>query len=78
MHDVNKKSVMVYLDPKIVAEARELGLNISKICENALKMAIEQLRPLYKKNNPENRENVVRPPGFEPGSPAREAEVLPG
>ena len=23
-------------------------------------------------------ETMVRPPGFEPGSPAREAEVLPG
>jgi post-segregation antitoxin (ccd killing protein) len=28
-----KKSVMVYLDPKVVAEARELGLNILKICK---------------------------------------------
>jgi post-segregation antitoxin (ccd killing protein) len=44
MHDVNKKSVMVYLDPKVVAEARELGLNISKICENALKEAIKRLK----------------------------------
>jgi len=24
---------MVYLDPKVVAEARELGLNILKICK---------------------------------------------
>jgi post-segregation antitoxin (ccd killing protein) len=68
----------VKVDKDLVKEAHELGLNVSKICENALKMAIEQLRSLYKKNNPENRENVVRPPGFEPGSPAREAEVLPG
>ena len=68
----------VKVDKDLVKEAHELGLNVSKICENALKMAIEQLKPLYKKNNPENRENVVRPPGFEPGSPAREAEVLPG
>jgi len=54
MHDVNKKSVMVYLDPKIVAKARELGLNISKTCENALKMAIEELGEFYKENKPEN------------------------
>jgi len=54
MHDVKKKSVMVYLNPEIVAKARELGLNISKICENALKMAIEGLGSLYKENKTEN------------------------
>jgi post-segregation antitoxin (ccd killing protein) len=37
------------IDPKVVAEARELGLNISKICENALKMAIEQLKQFIQK-----------------------------
>jgi post-segregation antitoxin (ccd killing protein) len=46
-----KKSVMVYLDPKVVAEARELGLNILKICENALKKAIKRLKGQKSKNN---------------------------
>ena len=35
---------MVYLNPKVMKEARELGLNISRIYENALKEAIRRLR----------------------------------
>jgi post-segregation antitoxin (ccd killing protein) len=37
MKEGRKKNVMVYLEPEIVKKAREIGLNISKICENALK-----------------------------------------
>ncbi|MEM2915361.1 MAG: type II toxin-antitoxin system CcdA family antitoxin [Candidatus Bathyarchaeia archaeon] len=40
----------------IFREAKELGLNVSKICENALKTAIEQLRPLYGKTEAKNCE----------------------
>jgi len=47
-----KKNVMVYLDPKVVKEARELGLNISKVCENALKEAIRRLKGENPKTNP--------------------------
>jgi hypothetical protein len=65
MHDVNKKSVVVYLDPKVVAEARELGLNISKICENALKEAIKRLKDQDSKNDL-NFNCVAGPLGFEP------------
>jgi len=32
------------LDPEVVKEARELGLNISKVAENALKGAISALK----------------------------------
>jgi hypothetical protein len=46
----------IRIDEDVLREAKALGLNVSKICENALKMAIEQLRPLYKKNSPENYE----------------------
>ena len=67
-----KKNVMVYLDPKVVEEARELGLNISKVCENALKEAIRRLKgEPYGKNpgsNPFNNKSVVGSPGFEQGS----------
>jgi post-segregation antitoxin (ccd killing protein) len=42
----------LYIDSEILKEAQELGLNISKTCENALKVAIERLRPMYTKNNP--------------------------
>ncbi len=37
----------IYIDFKILKEAQDLGLNVSKTCENALKMAIKQLEPLY-------------------------------
>jgi post-segregation antitoxin (ccd killing protein) len=69
VRDVNKKSVMVYLDPEVVKEARELGLNISRICENALREAIRRL----KGENCGINEKIVLRPGFEPGSGAREA-----
>ena len=39
-----KKKFNVYLDDKVVKEAKELGLNISKICENALRTYIRALR----------------------------------
>ena len=77
-----KARTTVYLDSEIVDEAQELGLNLSKTCENALKQAIKQLRPLYGKNNPRDcpespqNEHVVGLPGFEPGSRAPEAQSL--
>ncbi len=62
----------VKVDKDLVREAHELGLNVSKICENALKQAIEQLRPLYSKNIPKNCQNisggVVPRAGFEPAT----------
>ena len=64
MRDVNKKSVMVYLDPEVVKEARELGLNISRICENALREAIRRLKGEDCQNN--NHREIVGPRGFEP------------
>jgi post-segregation antitoxin (ccd killing protein) len=39
-----KKKYNVYLSEKVVAEAKELGLNISRICENSLKSYINALR----------------------------------
>lgn len=39
-----KKKFNVYLDERVVKEAKQLGLNISKISENALKMYIDALR----------------------------------
>ncbi|MGF3573720.1 MAG: type II toxin-antitoxin system CcdA family antitoxin [Candidatus Bathyarchaeia archaeon] len=44
MREGKKKNVMIYLDPKVVEESRELGLNISKVSENALKEAIRRLK----------------------------------
>ena len=42
-----KKNTLIYLDEDVVKEAKELGLNISKTCENCLKQAVKQMRPLY-------------------------------
>ena len=38
-----KKSTCLYLDPQIVGTAKRMGLNVSKVSENALKEAIERL-----------------------------------
>jgi hypothetical protein len=65
LHDVRKKSVMVYLDPEIVKEAREIGLNLSRVCENALREAVEQLRPIYLKKRSRECEGAG-PRGLEP------------
>ena len=46
----HKVRTTIYLPKEILIEAQELGLNVSKTCEIALKQAIEQLRPLYVKN----------------------------
>ena len=39
----NRKSTCLYLDMKVVETARQLGLNISRVSENALKEAIGRL-----------------------------------
>ena len=38
-----KATVGITLPPEMVRKAREYGLNISKICENALKIYIKRL-----------------------------------
>ena len=45
-----KKNVMIYIEENIAEEAKEIGLNISKTCENALKEAIRRLRSSYQQN----------------------------
>ena len=77
-----KSRTTLYMDSEIVKEAQNLGLNISKTCENALKQAIKHLKPLYGENKPkdcpDNPKNkpLVGLPGFEPGSRAPEAQSL--
>ena len=81
-----KKNVLLYLDEDVVEEAKELGLNLSKVCENALKEAIKRLKGENCENNSyspfSNRmaghtnKKMVRPPGFEPGLGAWRAPVL--
>ena len=45
--DAKKKRTTVYIDPDVLARAQELGLNISKTCENSLITAIEALEYVY-------------------------------
>ena len=54
-------NVTIYVDKDVVREAKEVGLNISKVCENALKDAIRRLKSENCKNTP----GV----GFEPTRP---------
>ena len=68
----------IYVDEDVLKTAKEMGLNISKTCENALKLAIEQLKPIYGNNNPQNllkntpNDHMVGPGRFE--RPSRESE----
>jgi len=45
-----KVSLTVYVDRKVIDEAKAAGLNLSKTCENALKQATEALRKTYATN----------------------------
>jgi post-segregation antitoxin (ccd killing protein) len=47
-------NVTIYIDEDVVKEAKEIGLNISKICENALKEAIRKLKGKNPGNKTEN------------------------
>ena len=66
-----KQKVMINLSPEIVKKARDLGLNISKVAENALIEAIKRLESPVPSNKPDNLSNIgqndlVREVGFEP------------
>ena len=74
-----KKNVMIRIDAEIVEKAKEIGLNISKVSENALKEMIKHIESPKASNNPiECPDNgcLVGLPGFEPGSRAPEAQSL--
>ena len=68
----DKKKLTLYVDAEIIEEAKELGLNISKVCENSLKEAIRRLRGSNNPNSFENKTvknritNMVGSRGFEP------------
>ncbi len=83
-----KENVMIYLDPQVVKEARELGLNISKVSENALKEAIRRLKGENSQNKqdslfsdrraePTNGAQTDMAPGvgFEPTRPIRVTDL---
>lgn len=54
----SKKSTCLYLDSEVVETARKLGLNISKVSENALIEAIERLRGTKQGTDPDSPPRV--------------------
>jgi hypothetical protein len=75
--DLGKKvKVTLLMDEDIVKKGKEIGLNLSKVCENALIEMIERIE--FPKNDVTkgNRfaklevEGVVGRVGFEPATPA--------
>jgi post-segregation antitoxin (ccd killing protein) len=53
-----KKSTCLYLDAIVVETARKLGLNISKVSENALIQAIRKLRSPEQETDLNSRANL--------------------
>ena len=42
--DLKKKQVRVSIDPEVFKEAKRLGLNVSAVCERALRRGVEALK----------------------------------
>ena len=59
---ITQISSTIELNPELANLAYEMGLNPSKICENALKLAISRLQGVNMNNC------LVDEPGFEPGT----------
>ena len=62
-----KKITSMRIDEDLLQKAHELGLNVSKVCENALKEAIERLSSPKSETNGGTR--LARGVGFEPTRP---------
>ena len=68
--------ISIRIDPQIWRKARELGLNISKISENALKETINRLQSSNCEEKPFlgtasfSKEGVAGGTGFEPATPS--------
>ena len=60
-----KITIGIYVDEEVVRKAKEIGLNISKIAENALKDVIEKISGT-------NSGNETGPGGLEPPTPGLE------
>ena len=68
-----RKTVGITLPPKLIEEVRKKGLNISRICEEALKSVLEYL-PSQNKN--ENSKYFLDKPFFPNGQRARSSAWL--
>ena len=70
---VTKSNVTIYLNAELANLAREMGLNLSKTCENALKLAINRLQGINLETNSNQqcfngKIDVVDGAGFEPAT----------
>jgi len=71
-----KKNVMIRIDAAVAKRAKEMGLNISKVCEISLIQAIEAMEGVYGKREPKIhpisylKKGVVDWEGFEPPTSA--------
>ena len=70
---VVKINTTIYLSSELTKLAHEMGLNISKTCENALKQAINKLQGIDAENNSGERylglnRTMVDGAGFEPAA----------
>jgi len=68
-----KTNSTLYLDAEVINLAHEMGLNVSKTCENSLKQAINRLQGINSENNSTqqciNDQNMIADrAGFEPKS----------
>ena len=45
-----KKNVMIRVNAEVAERAKDIGLNISKVCENALFRAVEAMEAAYGEN----------------------------
>ena len=66
-----RRITSIRIDEDVLKRAKELGLNVSAVCERALKEAIRRMeRPLLERTETNGGTRaLVRPPGFEPGTP---------
>jgi post-segregation antitoxin (ccd killing protein) len=51
-----KSNVTIYLNADLANLGKEMGLNLSKVCENALKTAINRLQGFNVQNNDEQQQ----------------------
>ena len=65
-----RKLTTVRIDEEVLKKAHDLGLNVSKVCENALKELIRRIESPIPTEKPKDcpKNQVVGLPGFEPGS----------
>ena len=71
---MGKKNLMIYIEEDVIKKSKDLGLNISKVSENALKEMIRRIENLNIQNDVKNcseskREgSMVGRTGFEPAT----------